>query len=787
MPGTVRRPRDLLRLALALLAIVLILLFASLAVTTTSGLEQDLIGRATGLPQIVLRTLTIAGELGLLLIPLAVSADLLIRRRPGQVATALLAAAAAAFLAYGVRLLVERFEPGQVLEAMTKVLPNGQRTLLLSASLSAVVALLTVAQLAGRPRWQILSTLVVVSVAVTTVLSNSMTLVASIASILVGWSVGLAARYLRGTPSERPDGHAVAAALSRISLPMARLQRIDDAAQGRRRYLGHTTDGRDLTIDVLDRDQEGAGIFAYLWRSLRVIRPASRPTYLSLRRTMEHEGLVTYAAMAADVPVVPLLGMTEIGSDAAVLAYTYTDLPSLRTQLDDDGHASLTDVQLRAMWRTLAAMHRARIAHRSLVPARILIGTDVALVRELRFGEVAASDFTLDIDVAELLTTTASAVGVERAVRAADATIGAHRLGRALPLLQTLSMSTTTRRMLRGRKKLLSELREAVDQLVPAEPVEQPSLRRFKPRTVFSAVGLALAAYLLVPQLSSVDFVEIAQDADWHWAAVPVLLSGLTYVGAAMSLIGFTPHKLKVLPTVMAQYAVTYFGLFAPSLVSGVAINTMYLQRSGVYSGVAVASVGVSQLSAVLASVLMIITFGALAGTGPQASFTPSEGVLLAIALVVAVVIIALGIGPIRRLIVSRVRPVFSRVIPRLLDVLQSPKALLIGFSGNVLMNIGFIFAMVASVRAFGGELGIPTIALVLLAGVAVGSAVPTPGGIGAIEAALTAGLTAAGLDGGTALSAVLLYRIATFWIPIPCGFVCQNLLTKRGLLFAST
>jgi uncharacterized membrane protein YbhN (UPF0104 family) len=501
---------------------------------------------------------------------------------------------------------------------------------------------------------------------------------------------------------------------------------------------------------------------------------------------MEHEALTTYAAMAADVPVVPLAAMTEVGGYAAALAYEATDLPSLSERIEAGD--SLTDEQLEALWRSVAQLHAARIAHRSLVPARLLVGdgADVKL-RDLRYGEVAASDFTLELDVAELLTTTASVVGAPRAVAAGSAVVGQRRLSRALPLLQPISMSATTRRMLRDRKDLLKDVREAIVALVPEEPVEQQSLRRFKPRTVLSVVGLGIAAYFLIPQLSAVDFNRLVTDADWRWALFAVALSMLTYVGAAMSLIGYTPDKLKVLPTIAAQYAVTYFGLFAPSLVSGVAVNTSYLQRSGVYAGVAAASVGVSQLSAVLASAVMIIIFGALAGTGPQATFTPSEGVILAVGVVVAAVLIALGIGPIRRYVIARIRPVFSRVVPRLLDVLQSPRALAIGFSGNVLMNLGFIFAMVCAIAAFGGDLSIPTTALVLLAGVAVGSAVPTPGGIGAIEAALTAGLTAAGLDGGTALSAVLLYRTATFWIPVPIGFAAQAWLGKRGLLFANT
>ena len=61
------------------------------------------------------------------------------------------------------------------------------------------------------------------------------------------------------------------------------------------------------------------------------------------------------------------------------------------------------------------------------------------------------------------------------------------------------------------------------------------------------------------------------------------------------------------------------------------------------------------------------------------------------------------------------------------------------------------------------------------LAGV---SEVPT-----AVEAALAAGLTAAGVDAGVAVSAVLLFRIVTFWIPIGPGWLSFNYLQRRELL----
>jgi uncharacterized protein (TIRG00374 family) len=84
---------------------------------------------------------------------------------------------------------------------------------------------------------------------------------------------------------------------------------------------------------------------------------------------------------------------------------------------------------------------------------------------------------------------------------------------------------------------------------------------------------------------------------------------------------------------------------------------------------------------------------------------------------------------------------------------------------------------LIASVRAFTTDSSIAAIALVYLAASIVGQAAPTPGGLGAVEAALAAGLTAAGIDPSIAISATLVFRLMTFWIPtIPGWFSFQNL-----------
>jgi len=113
----------------------------------------------------------------------------------------------------------------------------------------------------------------------------------------------------------------------------------------------------------------------------------------------------------------------------------------------------------------------------------------------------------------------------------------------------------------------------------------------------------------------------------------------------------------------------------------------------------------------------------------------------------------------------------------------QQPRKLAEGIGGTLLLTACYVLCLAACVRALGGSVPIASTAVVYLTGSALGSAVPTPGGLGAVEAALSAGLTAAGLPGATAVSAVLLFRIMTFWLPVPGGWVALHILERRKYL----
>jgi uncharacterized protein (TIRG00374 family) len=131
----------------------------------------------------------------------------------------------------------------------------------------------------------------------------------------------------------------------------------------------------------------------------------------------------------------------------------------------------------------------------------------------------------------------------------------------------------------------------------------------------------------------------------------------------------------------------------------------------------------------------------------------------------------------------ARLSPMLGQVLPRLLEVAQQPRKLAQGIGGTLLVSLSYIFCLVACVAASSRSVPIAKIGVVYLTGSAIGSIMPTPGGLGAVEAALTAGLTAAGVPGAAAASAVLLFRLLTFWLPVPFGWGALKYLERQQAL----
>jgi len=124
-----------------------------------------------------------------------------------------------------------------------------------------------------------------------------------------------------------------------------------------------------------------------------------------------------------------------------------------------------------------------------------------------------------------------------------------------------------------------------------------------------------------------------------------------------------------------------------------------------------------------------------------------------------------------------------ERGLPRLFDVLSNPHKLSVAIGGIVLQLLALVMCFYASVRAVGTTVDFTALAVVQLVGNTIGMAVPTPGGLGAVEAALSAGIGTIGVGGAYALPAVLLFRFISFWLPIVPGWILWTQLQRRNLV----
>jgi uncharacterized protein (TIRG00374 family) len=356
-------------------------------------------------------------------------------------------------------------------------------------------------------------------------------------------------------------------------------------------------------------------------------------------------------------------------------------------------------------------------------------------------------------------------------------------LARALPALQPVALSPQTRSLLKENRELLTTLRESILQNMPETNVEEIEIERVKPRTLVTIFAGTIAAYLLLTQLGQVNFAEVFRVADTKWLLTGLAFSTLTYVAATLALSGVVPERLSFWKTFQAQWAASFATLVAPPTLGSVAINVRYLSKQGMHSALAGASVAVAQVMSFFSHISLLFIAVIAAGTSSDFSFRPPRTAII-VFLVIALSASALFTIPnVRRWTTERIQPIFSQVLPRLSSLANQPTKLVTGVFGVLLLNLSYCACLVAAVRAFTNDSSVAAIALVYLAGSIVGQAAPTPGGLGAVEAALAAGLTAAGIDPGIAISATLVFRLMTFWIPtIPGWFAFQNLQRTGNL-----
>ena len=438
--------------------------------------------------------------------------------------------------------------------------------------------------------------------------------------------------------------------------------------------------------------------------------------------------------------------------------------------------------QASELFGALRELHQTGVAHRDLQLGNLIVTPDNAGFASMDSAVPGTSELVRRLDVAQLLATLGRNAGPATAIHGLRDGYGPVDERALAAVMQPIALAPWGWSAMRDTRGCLNEVRKEL--LGPDTAVPAARLERFRPRTIISAALLTAAAYLLIGELSRVSLISTIAHANYGWFAVAVVASALTYFAAAQNLAAFVPRRLSPVRGFLVQLSSAFVGLALPPTVGHVAVNARYLHKEDVDEGTIAAAVTLSQLVNVVTTVLLLVALGLLTGTGfSRFHIVPGADILIAVAVVAAAIAILVAIPRTRARLGSLVWPHLRGIWPRVLDALSHPMRLAVSAGANLLLTAAYLLAFFASLYAVGAHPALLPAAVVYLAGNAVGSAAPTPGGLGGVEAVLAAGLTGMGIPASEAIPAVLVFRVATFWLPIPAGWLAYLGLQRHGTL----
>ncbi|MBY8840191.1 lysylphosphatidylglycerol synthase domain-containing protein [Streptomyces sp. SP2-10] len=265
--------------------------------------------------------------------------------------------------------------------------------------------------------------------------------------------------------------------------------------------------------------------------------------------------------------------------------------------------------------------------------------------------------------------------------------------------------------------------------------------------------------------------------ADQGWLLTGAAAAMGTWMASALAQQGAVVRRLPGARLVAAQFAASAANHLLPAGLGAGAVNLRFLMRCGLPAGRAAGAL------AVKAATGAVVRLGLIALLAPAC-----PGLLRLPRVSAAAVAVVLGVAVLAAVLLAT--PVWSRCRPALAAVLADIRALhgcparaAALWGGSLAFAALHALVLITVTRAVGLPLAPLQVALLYLAASSAAALLPTPGGLGSLDAALALALTATGAPGAAAASAVLGYRLLTVWLPLVPGLLVLGLLVRRKSL----
>jgi uncharacterized membrane protein YbhN (UPF0104 family) len=313
-----------------------------------------------------------------------------------------------------------------------------------------------------------------------------------------------------------------------------------------------------------------------------------------------------------------------------------------------------------------------------------------------------------------------------------------------------------------------------------------PVLRRVPLRQIACLIPLVLITVWVVTHWSVIaEGAGRLRGADPVWLLIAVAVTGLCWVAASCVRQGAILERLPAGRLLASQFAAGAANHVLPAGLGAHAVTLRFLRNCGIPLSRGTASLALYSLVEPIARfVLLFALLAAVPGALPLDEITPDGRSLLVLLLVVAAALAVLALA------LFAIRPLRRAVRGFLHSALTDARALhtrpsrVLALWGGALAFPALQGCVLASV-AVALEVPLPWlhVAIAYLAASIAAGMVPTPGGIGSVDAALVLTLVASGVPLTVATATVLGFRIITVWLPLLPGALVLGALVRWKVL----
>ncbi|MFC8943361.1 hypothetical protein ACFT1B_35320, partial [Streptomyces griseoincarnatus] len=447
--------------------------------------------------------------------PVAVMIELGIRRLGRQIVESIIAGIVGLLLGILTTLLVGHLGSDELVRGMSVWERGNGYVLAIPQYAVAVTAMLTVAGPATRRRTVRISWNLMFAALLIVLITGQVSLPGVLVALLLGRLAGSAVQYVSGTRSERAYGPDLVAAVRRAGFAPTSLARVHALTE-------HTGGDAPASTQTLQNRTPDAA--------------PDDPAALALSRTGDNRVYALYCDDDVRRDVVVLDG------DRQVVGLITRLWQSLRLR-GIEGRAAIS---LKAVAERTALLSYAATAAGVRTPRLLGIGEfgdSIVLVLEHASPAVSLRDLP-DDDIA--------AIG---------------------PLIQSIALPRTTREEVRRSKGLLGELRGALVERLPEASVQPQRISRFSARTVLTTTLMIIAVAVIVTTINFNEIAQAVREANPSWIAVAFTLALITWFGAGLTLVAFSPTRVPIVRATLTAAAGSFVALAAPAGIGPAALN----------------------------------------------------------------------------------------------------------------------------------------------------------------------------------------------------------------------